>query len=96
MVKAIKARRAGDQTAGIVLVDDVYYYDKESPKREKKKVEIPNELKTLGKVLRDKMKPVAEIYGTLKEKHDQKNEQAIEGIVNGVLRKKLGLSENDA
>ncbi len=92
LVKAVIARREGDQTAGIVKVEGNYYYNKEAPnKKKKKKVEIPVELRPLGGILRDKMKPVAGVYQTLVDRKD--NPGAMKGLVNGLLKGKLGLSD---
>lgn len=92
LVKAVIARRGGDQTAGILLAEGVYYYNKEAPGQEKKKkTEIPQALRPLGGVLRDKMKPVAEVYDILVAKKD--NQGAMQGLVNGILKKKLGLTD---
>jgi len=55
------------------------------------RVEIPNEIKPLGGILRASMKDVASIYPNLKRVKD--NERALQGIVNGVLRNKLNLSD---
>ena len=52
---------------------------------------IPNEIKPLGGILRASMKDVASIYPNLKRVKD--NERALQGIVNGVLRNKLNLSD---
>ena len=86
LVEAIMARRGGDQTAGIVFENGEYKY-----KKPEKKAGIPEELRPLGRVLRDKMKGVAEAYATLQTKKG--NERALSGVVEGVLRKKLGLNE---
>ncbi len=88
LIAAVKGRRGGDQTAGIVFENGEYKYIKPEAK---KAVEIPTELKKLGGVLRDKTKDVAEIYPKLKAQKD--NEKALAGIVNGVLKNKLGLSK---
>lgn len=88
LIKAVQGRRAGDQKAGIILKDGQYVYNKEiAPK----KAPIPDELKPLGGILRDKMPAVAEIYPRLQAVKD--NEKAMQGIVNGVLKNKLGLDE---
>lgn len=93
LLQAIEARRSGAQTAGIKLENGEYAaINTEVPNKEKKaKAEIPAELKKLGGVLRDKMRPVAEVYATLQGKKD--NERALQGIVNGMLKKKIGLSD---
>lgn len=88
ILKAVQARRSGDQTAGVVFVNGEYKYNKDV--ESEKKVEIPPELKKLGGILRDKMKPVAENFKALRQKKD--DPKAMEGI----LFKKLGLSEEQA
>ncbi len=90
LVAAIEGRRAGDQKAGIVLEKGEYVY-KAPEKKEKKKVEIPPGLKKLSPILRDKVPAVAEVYPTLQAKKG--NERALQGIINGLLKKKIGLTD---
>lgn len=54
-------------------------------------VAMPDELRPLAELLADKSQGVAEVYARLKQLAG--NEKALSGIVNGVLRGKLGLSE---
>jgi hypothetical protein len=88
LLEAVEGRRGGDQTAGIVCENGEYKYVKPEAKPA---AEIPAELKKLGGVLRDKTKDVAEIYPKLKAQKG--NEKALAGMVNGVLKNKIGLSE---
>jgi hypothetical protein len=68
---------------------------KKKPPQQKKgpptRVEIPNEIKPLGNILRGAMKSVAAIYPNLKRMKD--NERVLQKIANEVLRKKLGLDD---
>ena len=90
LLGAIQGRRAGDQTAGIVFKDGEYVYEKPEAQADKK-VEVPLELKKLSGVLRDKTMAVAEIYPNLLKLKD--NERALQGIVNGQLKNKIGLTD---
>lgn len=90
LVGAIEGRRAGDQAAGIVLEKGEYVY-KKPEKKKKKKVEIPPELKKMSRILRDKTAAVAEAYPILQAKKG--NERALQGVVNGLLKKKIGLTD---
>jgi len=78
------------------IVPAIQQKKKKKPPQQKKgpptRVEIPNEIKPLGNILRGAMKSVAAIYPNLKRMKD--NERALQGIVNGVLRKKLGLDDS--
>ncbi len=56
-----------------------------------KKIEVPPELKRLGGILRDKTAAVAEVYPSLVKLKD--NERALQGIVNGQLKNKIGLTD---
>ncbi|NQT49628.1 hypothetical protein HQ571_02960 [Candidatus Kuenenbacteria bacterium] len=64
LLGAIQGRRGGDQAAGIVLKGDEYVYEKPEAK---KKVEVPVELRKLGRVLQDKTMAVAGVYAELQE-----------------------------
>jgi hypothetical protein len=52
---------------------------------------VPPELKKLGGVLRDKTKAVAQVYDKLVAKKG--NEKALQGMAMGLLKKQLGLSD---
>jgi hypothetical protein len=91
LITAIIGRRNGDQTAGISKTESGEYVYKKPEVKEDKKSEIPDALKPLGKILRDKMSAVAEAYPTLLAKKD--NPQVLNGIVNGMLKKKIGLTD---
>ena len=90
MVRAVLAKRAGDQLAGVVLVGTDYRYSGDAPDaggKTAKKAEINPKLKPLGGVLRDKMKTVAEAYGELEKAMG--NPERLNGLI-----EKLGLSED--
>lgn len=90
LVKAVAARRGGDQSAGIALVNGAYLYNKEAPKKEAKpKTEIPAALRKLGKVFREKMKPVAARYPDLCGMASQGDVSRVEAV----LRDELGLND---
>jgi hypothetical protein len=86
LMQAIHARRGGDQKAGIVFEGGEYKYKKQE------KAEVPPALRKLGGILRDKLLGVVEIYPKLKATKDNKG--AFQGIVKGVLRGKLELSDD--
>ena len=88
LIEAIKAKRSGNQQARIIFENGEYKYSKPE---EKKKEKMPIEVKRLGGLLRNKTKEVAEVYETLKSKKD--NEKVFQNMVNGMLRKKIGLSD---
>lgn len=87
LVEAINARRFGDQRAGIILENGEYVYKKE----EAVSLEIPEELKIINDILGDKLVEVAGIYAVLKSKKD--NEKALQGMINGVLKNKIKLTD---
>lgn len=91
LLQAVEARRNGMQIAGVKLENGEYTAINTKKEEKKERAAIPPELKRLGGVLRDKTKAVAEIYETLKARKD--NERALQGIVNGVLKKKLRLTD---
>jgi hypothetical protein len=90
LIEAINARRAGDQKAGIILEleNGGYKYNK---KGESTIQEIPKELGAIREVLGDKITAVAAVYETLRSKKD--NEKTLQGMVNGVLKNRIGLTE---
>lgn len=92
LLAAIEGRRGGDQNAGIKLVDGKYVYEPPKKKAEKK-VQIPPELRSLGGVLQAKVKDVAPIYPRLKKLKAAGNDGAVNGIVNGQLKGRLGLDD---
>jgi 5'(3')-deoxyribonucleotidase len=63
-----------------------------APPTQQTKVEIPIEIHGLGNILRAAMKGVAAIYPSLQRVKN--NERALQGIINGVLKNKLGLDDN--
>jgi len=77
------------------IVPAIQQKKKKKPPQQKKgpptRVEIPNEIKPLGNILRGAMKSVAAIYPNLKRMKD--NERVLQKIANEVLRKKLGLDD---
>jgi len=91
LLQAVEARRNGMQIAGIKLENGEYVAINTKEEKKEEKAAIPPELKRLGGVLRDKTMAIAEVYETLKARKD--NEKALQGIVNGVLKKKLGLTD---
>jgi hypothetical protein len=91
LIAAVQGKRSGDQKAGVVLVGDTYMYNRLAPQPETKPVEIPEALKPLSDLLGDKLQAVAADYPKLQQKKG--NPGALQGIVNGVLKKKLGLNE---
>lgn len=90
ILDAIAGKEAGDQRPVITLVDGVYAY--KQPEVKEKKVEIPPELRKLGSVLRQNMLAVAEVYPKLQKASG--NSRAMEGIVERVLKSKIGLDES--
>lgn len=86
IIKAIMGRRAGDNNAGITTIEGAYVYQAPTVFSKEAKP-IPNELKTLGRVLRDKITDVADAWDLIQSKKN--NEQ----VLNNILRGKLGLSE---
>ncbi|MFH1830752.1 MAG: HD domain-containing protein [Pseudomonadota bacterium] len=92
LIAAIQGRRSGDNNAGIVLIDGTYYYNHVAPKEEKK-IEIPAELEQFRTVLGDKIEAVATVYPRLKLLKEQGKAGALQNLVQGVLRNKLGLND---
>lgn len=88
LLSAIQGRRAGDQAAGIALKDGEYVYEKPEAK---KKIEIPPALSKLGRILQRKTGEVAEVYPNLVRLKDKPG--AFQSIVDGQLRKKIGLTD---
>ncbi len=83
---------AGDEGEQKNIVPIIQQQEEKVKKQEPPtSVEIPDEIKPLGGILRAAMKDVAGIYPNLKRMKD--NERALQGIINGVLRNKLGLSD---
>lgn len=87
LLEAINARRNGNQKAGIIFENGEYKYKKE----ESINIEIPKELEAIREILKDKIIEVARVYVILKSKKG--NEKALQGILDGVLKKKIGLSD---
>lgn len=86
IIQAIIGRRNGDNNAGITIIGGQYIY--QEPKvHEKEVILIPNELKSLGIILRDKTTAVAEAWDLIQSKKN--NAQALDNI----LRRKLELSD---